>query len=58
MVVVLGFSVSNLTWWHEAWRIERHPDIGVFRPSLAYGVQLREAFTSRPRVLVSATELF
>lgn len=34
------------------------PDTGVFRPSLAYAVQLREAFTSRPRAVVSATELF
>lgn len=46
-IVVLGFWVSNLMWWHEAWRIGRRPDIGVFRPRLAYAVQLREAFTSR-----------
>lgn len=52
-MVVLGFSVSNLPWWHEAWRIEWRADIGVFRLSLAYGVLLREGFTSRLRVVLS-----
>ncbi|KAJ4992771.1 hypothetical protein SVAN01_01817 [Stagonosporopsis vannaccii] len=52
-MVVLGFSISNLPWWHEAWRIERRADTGVFRLSLAFGVLLREGFTNRLRVVLS-----
>lgn len=38
--------------------MERRADIGVFRPSFAYAVQVREAFASRPRDIVSATGPF
>lgn len=51
---MLGFSVSNLLQWHEAWRIKRRADVGVFRLSDVYGVQLREPFACRLRVVVPA----